>query len=259
MFYELMRKEYCQIIKEMERIQTQIDKLPEGKLIYTRNGKYSKWYYNNGHETKHLPKKNRKFAQKLSYKKMLVFRLEKLKREKIALDFYLRHHSEDAEKTEQNFYHSSEFQELLSENFKPLKTEFDELSTEMHKKQDFFAENKVYPTLSGLMVRSKSEVLIATLLEQYSLTFEYEHPWKVQGKYFYPDFLIRHPKTGQWILWEHFGLMDDPEYAKRAYEKIQAYIASGIIPGVHMIITFETKNHPLSVKTVEDMIKSFLS
>ncbi len=107
-------------------------------------------------------------------------------------------------------------------------------------------------------MRSKSEVLIAMLLEQHGLEFEYEHPWKVQGKYYYPDFLIRHPKTGQWILWEHFGLMDDPEYARRAYEKIQAYIESGIMPGVHLIMTFETKNQPLSVKVVEDTIKRFL-
>jgi hypothetical protein len=73
----------------------------------------------------------------------------------------------------------------------------------------------------------------------------------------YPDFTTRHPKTGQVYYWEHFGLMDQPEYINRACQKIKMYCENGIIPGINLILTYETKENPLSIDQVEKIVKEY--
>ena len=45
----------------------------------------------------------------------------------------------------------------------------------------------------------------------------------------YPDFTLRHPDTGKYYYWEHFGQMDTPEYYTKACSKMQLYISHGYI------------------------------
>ena len=59
------------------------------------------------------------------------------------------------------------------------------------------------------------------------------------------------------IYWEHFGRMDDPVYAKSAGAKLQQYFVNGIIPGEQLIITFETKENPLSIETIESVVQEY--
>ena len=72
-----------------------------------------------------------------------------------------------------------------------------------------------------------------------------------------PDFTIRHPKTGEFYYWEHFGLMDDPAYSKNAYSKLQFYASCNIIPSIQLITTFETKDIPLSSEMIESLIEYY--
>lgn len=74
----------------------------------------------------------------------------------------------------------------------------------------------------------------------------------------YPDFTLLHRKTNQRKYWEHFGMMDDPVYSKKAYAKINLYLSNGFIPYDHLILTFETKDTPLSSSHVLDLIAKFL-
>lgn len=73
----------------------------------------------------------------------------------------------------------------------------------------------------------------------------------------YPDFTIRHPKTGEIFYWEHFGLMDDSNYCKNVLSKLQIYISNGIIPTIQLITTYETKDHPLNMEQVEKIVKQY--
>ena len=68
---------------------------------------------------------------------------------------------------------------------------------------------------------------------------------------------IRHPQTGEFYYWEHFGKMDDPEYQKHAFDKIQLYTKNGIQPHIRLIITTETALNPLSIHTIECRIQEF--
>ena len=58
--------------------------------------------------------------------------------------------------------------------------------------------------------------MIAMLLHLNAIPYRYECALSLGGVTLFPDFTIRHPGTGALYYWEHFGLMDDPAYAKNA-------------------------------------------
>ena len=51
--------------------------------------------------------------------------------------------------------------------------------------------------------------------------------------------------------------MDDVNYSKNAGLKLQTYISNGIIPMVHLITTYETKDNPLSSDIIEGIINFY--
>ena len=110
---------------------------------------------------------------------------------------------------------------------------------------------------TGVRVRSKSEVIIADALSRAKIPFRYEYPTSIKGwGTLYPDFTCLDKRTREEIIWEHFGLMGDPDYIENAVQKIAHYAASGYILGKNFIATFETGTTPLSVKQVQAYIKA---
>lgn len=193
----------------------------------------------------------------LAQKKLLLHQQKDYIQEIKALDFYLRHHKPDS------WHHflteNPEYRELLNEAFTPLSHELAEWANFPYKKNLSYQEQLQYKTSSGLLVRSKSESMIALLLQMYKIPFRYECALTFGIGTIYPDFTIRHPQTGDYFYWEHFGLMDDSSYQKNAISKLQQYAANGIIPSIHLITTFETKNHPLSPETIEHIIQFYFT
>ena len=111
--------------------------------------------------------------------------------------------------------------------------------------------------ISGNVVRSKSEVLIDHALFTHQIPFRYECALKLGEITIYPDFTIRHPKTGKFYYWEHFGIMDSVSYSQNAYQKLQLYTSNGYIPTINLITTFETNEYPLSMETIENVISHY--
>lgn len=75
---------------------------------------------------------------------------------------------------------------------------------------DEFQLRRVHQTVSGVMVRSKSEVIIANLLTEHRIPFEYERELRVGGQRFLPDYTITW--MGQTYYWEHLGRLDLEDY-----------------------------------------------
>ena len=128
--------------------------------------------------------------------------------------------------------------------------------TYIPKDQRKFAEQlaiKKYYT----MILNDMEKMIASYLYIKKIPFRYECALYLNGVLVFPDFTIRHPKTGEVYYWEHFGLMDQPSYVKRTMEKMQNYTLNGIIPSIHLITTYETKDHPLSTMEVEEIVEKY--
>lgn len=71
--------------------------------------------------------------------------------------------------------------------------------------------NKIYPTSKGDYVRSKSEVIIANLLYNSELDYEYEKELKYDFGIIRPDFTVKTP-NGNIYYWEHLGMLGKEEY-----------------------------------------------
>lgn len=120
-----------------------------------------------------------------------------------------------------------------------------------------FKENSPeYYTRSGIRVRSKSEVLIADMLDELSIPFLYEKPLQLKKKKVRPDFTLLNIKKRKEIYWEHFGMMDDREYRDDALMKIREYEASGFYQYDSVIWTFESSRTPVNTRDIRNMIKS---
>lgn len=110
-----------------------------------------------------------------------------------------------------------------------------------------------YYSRNGLRVRSKSEVIIADILDDLNIPFLYEKPIKVGGEKFHPDFTMLDVKEKRDVYWEHFGMMDDSDYRNSAFYKIRKYEANGIFQYDSLICTFETGSYPLNTRAIRNM------
>jgi len=102
-----------------------------------------------------------------------------------------------------------------------------------------FTEELKYLTNSGILVRSKSELIIADALALNKVPFLYEAKLRLGDEIKSPDFTIRRPRDDKEFLWEHFGLMDDEAYRRKANAKIELYGRYGYRPFENLICTYE--------------------
>ena len=79
-------------------------------------------------------------------------------------------------------------------------------------RRDWYEVGKIHEGLSGDMLRSKSEVIIANLLHERTIPFQYEEPlFAGDGTLRLPDFTLT--LRGQTFYWEHLGRLDITDYA----------------------------------------------
>lgn len=90
------------------------------------------------------------------------------------------------------------------------------------------------------------------------IPFRYECALQLGETTLYPDFTILHPITGELFYWEHFGKMDNPKYAQNCIAKLQNYTAHGILPGIYLITTYESKDRPLTSETIDRVIAEYI-
>ncbi len=131
-------------------------------------------------------------------------------------------------------------------------------AAERYEINDGFPEGKLYSSEGGVWTRSKAEADIATKLEQHGLVFRYEELIHVGGRVMSPDFSVLHPVERRVKYWEHLGMMDDPEYAARAVEKLCHYGEWGIRLGDELIVTWETRGRPLLFSQINGCIERYL-
>lgn len=258
MSYHRMQQEYLRLEKEAEQIRVKLQGLPAGKLVCVQNGKYQKWFQSNGHTQTYIPQNDRALAEKLALKKFLNAQLEDVEKEMRAISFYLRHYPKSRH-TEAILSEASPCAELLKPGLMPLSKPLSDWMHEPYERNLYRPEQLIYKCIGGITVRSKSESMIVTALTAHQIPFRYECALQLGEKIIFPDFTIRHPQTGKVYYYEHFGLMDNANYAKNACNKIQLYISHNIIPTIHLITTYETKERPLTSEMIEKVIEQYFS
>lgn len=191
----------------------------------------------------------------MALKKYLNLQLQELKQEKLAIDFYLRHHDTSPSPSGQLLEHP-EYHNLLASYLSPT-DELTEWAKATYPNNPLYPERLIHKTVSGHLVRSKSETIIDMILYTNQIPFRYECALQLGDTIIYPDFTIMHPVTGKLFYWEHFGLMDEPEYLQKTQFKLNNYIYHGIIPSIQLITTFETRDNPLDPELVESLVKHY--
>ncbi|MDD7593824.1 MAG: hypothetical protein PUJ57_06320 [Peptoniphilaceae bacterium] len=125
--------------------------------------------------------------------------------------------------------------------------------------QKFAPRALVIETARGERVRSKSEKIIADGLHRHHIPYKYERPLFLDEEtIYYPDFTMYDVDHDVEVYWEHFGLMDDPDYCKKTIAKIEKYEMNGVRLGERLVVTFESSNYSLNYRYVEFVIEAHL-
>lgn len=124
--------------------------------------------------------------------------------------------------------------------------------------QNPFPDGGKYYTAKGNYVRSKSEKIIADLLDKYNVPYRYEPLLELNSRYtVYPDFVILNVRERKTIYWEHLGMLGDIDYARKNFEKIAIYEQNGYNVGDNLLISMESEDKPFDARSVENKIKKY--
>lgn len=126
--------------------------------------------------------------------------------------------------------------------------------------QNPYPEPGKYLTERGESVRSKSEKIIADELYKADIPYQYEPALELNGyNTIYPDFVVLNVKRRKTIYWEHFGLLDDMDYAQKGLRKIELYEKNGLFLGTDLILSMESTDETLDIRKIQEKIELYLS
>ncbi|MBE5913976.1 MAG: hypothetical protein E7274_07920 [Pseudobutyrivibrio ruminis] len=225
--------------------------MPEGELKAYNNNGSSRWFYINGDKRVYLSRSNKDIAKKLAMKKYYLLKKQLLLEKKYKIESQSAFPC-NAQKEFEDFLRNKNYCDLLGELCFNREGDWE---NQKYKTNPYYPEQCNVSCLSGHMVRSKSEAFIDMALVQHGIPFRYECELVLGGQAYYPDFTLRIPDTGKIIYWEHFGRMDDADYARNAFNKMKVFYDYGLIPGHNVIYTFETKNNPFTYADAEAELK----
>lgn len=121
-----------------------------------------------------------------------------------------------------------------------------------HLGMNKFQLNRIYKTIDGNQVRSKSEVIICDLLANAGIKYQYEEPLEYeQGMKIYPDFTI-YLKDGSKRYWEHVGMLGNEDYDENWAKKSKIY--EKYFPGL-LIKTYESGALSVDAQKIIDELK----
>lgn len=250
--YSLYEKQ-SRLARKIKQLQEEISLLPSGELQICRNGKYTRWRISYGSKVESLPKRNYEMAQKLAKKKYISCELDGLKQELAALNSYIS--NLESIESQSNFLSSNpQYIELLPGQYIKHFGKYEEWAIGPYKANEKHPEGLIHMCKAGKFLRSKSEVIIANALYEHRIPFRYEETLELGDIVVHPDFTIIDPVSEKTVYWEHFGIMDDEKYMNSWEQKMRIYIQNGIVPGIQLICTYETKEHPINSMQVQKII-----
>ncbi len=130
------------------------------------------------------------------------------------------------------------------------------IEIESGKQKRYFEEKLIHKTIRGEMVRSKSEVIVANILDMMKIEYSYEEPLDVKGKTYIPDFTIRY--QGKIAYLEHLGMLRNKSYKKSWDKKKANYESVGISEVLgNLLITEDGLDGSLDAMLIESKIQKW--
>ena len=263
-FYEKLKNEEEKLKGQKKLLERRLKNAPEGSLrVMMARGKYPQYYcYDSSKKDKHphgtyIRKKNLNLARRLAQKEYdrevlrkiglelkLIQRLAVLYQEPVEdlyrkLSLPRRSLVEPLEPDDETFLSKWREGKVIQGNTYPIES-------------NIFTEN-------GEHVRSKSEKIIADKFLSEGIPYIYEPMLKFSDGYgLFPDFVLMNMRTRKEYYYEHFGMMDDPEYSAKAIRKMQEYQKRGFFFGENLLYTFEMQKETIDTRELQKLIKRYL-
>ena len=240
-----------------------LENVPEGSLRIKSPHGYVQYYFKNEKDkeaqlVKYIPADQNDFAMALAQKAYDEDVLKAAVQEKVFLEKMIRKFPEPMP---ENVY--AELSDARKQLVKPI-IETDEAFVErwLAAPYEKNTRKKSRPEImseSGDTRDSKSEMLISNLLDKRRKYYLPQFPINLKGfGKVYADFKVLNLRTRKEYIWEHLGMLDNPNYLKHNIAKINAYILNGYIPGKNLILTFEAEDSPLNLKVADRLITEYL-
>ena len=263
--FQSFQEERRDIQKLIQRVKASLEDAPEGKLrCEMARGKYPQYYlvskegkdtYPNG---RYLKKGETEVARRLAQKEYDLQILELLEKQEKAIQYFADNYQEDQLN---NVYRKlPEAKRRLVKPYIPTDEDFLEQWNQVNReeKNEFPIKNG-FLTERGEVVRSKSEKMIADKLYYKQIPYKYEVPLKLNNYgIIYPDFTLLNVRTRKTYYLEHFGMMDNAEYCKKALEKIEAYEMNHIFQNETLLVTMESSLKGINMQQAEALFERFL-
>ena len=129
-------------------------------------------------------------------------------------------------------------------------------AAEPYEQSNHKPEMKVQLTSRGLKVRTKSEVVVAEMLDAAGIPYRYEQMIYIEDFRFAPDFTIM---TDRGIIyWEHAEMIHDEGYRDHHNWKMSMYEKAGITLWKNLIVTYDNENGGLDTRIIRTEIENKL-
>ncbi len=260
--YNRIKQYQEQVRSEILQIRKELESLPDGELYIAKSGDVTRLYQalsdkESGIRRRYLNRKERPLAGQLAQKRYLEAKLRDLLEEERGIQSYLRHAERPSGSRRLKLWERSEvFRSLLSSSYQPLSEELSEWASAPYASSVGHPEALKVKAPHG-MVRSKSEAMIAWELFENRVPYRYECDLNTPFGVLHPDFTVRHPQNGTLFIWEHFGLMDDPQYVNNSFAKVQTYLKLGYLPSEDLILTYENAESPLDMNYIKMLVRHY--
>lgn len=260
-FKQLLKVREKQLLQMKKEKENALLTAPEGKLRVCSHADRTQYYQRNDPKDfngVYLREKDLHIAQKLAQKDYDQKVLRAAEKELNAIQkYFVSCPEKNAEEIYENLHR--ERQKLIVPIVEPDEVYVQEWESVEYQGKGFYDDTPGLFTAKGERVRSKSELIIADLLNKEAIPYRYEYPIHIKGVgKVYPDFTVLHVKKRKEMYWEHLGMMDDLAYVEYALQKIASYEQNGIFPGEDLILTYETRKKPMNPQKVMQMIQHYL-
>lgn len=263
---DIVGKVLLQRKQEIEKILLDVNKrisnAPQGSLrIVKTGGNYTQYYHRKDSADKngkYIRKTNQELISGLAQKEYDIRVCDELEKQIEEITTFLCKYN--SRKIEEVFEEMKEERKsLVSPLYLPDDEYIERWKQKEYPKKGFQEDGLELITDAGERVRSKSEVIIANKLNRMGVPYRYEYPIQfASGRIVHPDFYCLNVRTRREIVYEHFGMMDNLEYASIAVMKMNEYQRNNYWLGKNFIATFETGKRSISTSEIEKLIETYL-
>ena len=156
-------------------------------------------------------------------------------------------------------YHMRDYSSVIYSETAGRYTSLFEAPDIVEYKKRYYEASLIHKTINGELVRSKSEVIIANMLHDAGIEYEYEKEINLgEDGIRIPDFTIADEELGITYYWEHCGMLGDSKYSRHWEEKKALYEKHGIVEGDNLIVSRDSLNGAIDSSEIQALIDKYL-